>query len=436
MDATESSVVSEAAAARLADAMRPILAEFERDADRAAGHMRELRSALRSSDDSLRTVRAAYELLANEHQSLIAERAQLLLRLERAPELTPRPKAHWHDPDDPEPVIVMDLDKTLRPTAAYPMVDEPFIGVKQGLDRLRTRGCCLHIATGGTYYGSEDMDLAKVRQAQIEDWCATHGLPIGIVLPKVVADVYLDDRMIFVPPDPDWKALVDQVEEALTKRFDLKGNQWQRKPKDRIGKEIEDWPDYDTIPPDQPRGFSGAKLDIDFHRTLSTASSSLREAPPQPDAIKSIAHLYGLGVTIQLSCAGWNPADHDRNDARRRVAALRQWCQLNGVNYDRIVAKDHGDVYLDDKGIRYEPNGGGWKKALPAVIKRLEQASGTRVQDSEREYEPYGTDLSQPFNDDLNKTPGVRKQLAVAAKEKARYAQNESRATPPETAEG
>src|SRR5437899_1601780 len=131
---------------------------------------------------------------------------EVALLSERVGELVPRPKEHQHDPDEPRPVLVFDLDGTLKPQihsgdgGNYPMSGDsaqPFPGVKEWLDRWKSRGCCLHIATAGLYYGSpEDIEVYSARLRMIESWVAENGLPIDLAISKVPSDCYYDDRMI------------------------------------------------------------------------------------------------------------------------------------------------------------------------------------------------------------------------------------------------
>lgn len=327
--------------------------------------------------------------------STLKEENRLLLQ-ERAAEFINRPVEHIHDPDEPNPVITLDLDGTIKPQVRrgdggnYPLTDDYavlFPKVKKWLDRWSARKACIHVATAGLYYGGiSDLEVFQARQVMLASWKAEWGVPIQIFLPKVPSDIYYDDRMIVVPGDPsldknegrkftpDWDLIGVQVESDLAKRFDLIDGEYIRKPKNRIGKEIEDWPDLKDWPRDFPRGYSGPRIDVDMHRTLSLASSSLRLAPPRPNARDVMAEYYRLGVSIRVSCAGWNPKTHSFADWQRRLAAIRMWLQQNSIPYDRIATKDHADIYIDDKGFRFTD----WLADRPGILKRLPQEEAYR----------------------------------------------------------
>lgn len=303
----------------------------------------------------------------NEQLRLELETAQKLLQEVRV-EVQPRPKIHQHSPDEPSPVIDFDFNQTLTPGREYPILEEPFPKVKEVLDRLAGMGCCLHVTTSGLYYASqEDLDMYMARLMMLDAWEQLHGLPISLNLPKMPADVYYDDRMIFVPSKPDWGEIGEQIEAMLAPRFDLVNGRWDRKKKIRTGTEIEEFPDIEDYPRDHPRGLSGARLDVDLHRTTSTASSSLRNGPPSPGAFENLKKLYDLGVTIHMSCAGWNPKTHSVKEWKQRLAGLRFWLEANSLPYDTLVTKDHGDVYVDDKGFPFT----NWKADTAKLIKRL-----------------------------------------------------------------
>jgi hypothetical protein len=317
-----------------------------------------------------------------------------ILLMEQVAELVPRPKEHWHDPDEPHPVLTLDLDGTLKPQIGrgvggnYPLTDEysdPFPHVKKWLDRWKAFGACLHIATAGLYYeGPQGIEVFEARLAMVKSWAMRYGLPIDLILPKIPSNVYYDDRMIEIPGDPalkdgpgivpDWNQLGELAEKEMERRFFFdETGLWTRKEKKRVGEEITTWPDIKMFR-DHPRGYSGPSLDVDMHRTLSNASSSMRVAPPREDAVETMRNLYEQGVTITVSCAGWNRQTHSQVDSIRRLAAIRRWLKQWSVPYDRVAEKDHADLYFDDKGVRYT----GWKADLPRIKAKLPKAIGYR----------------------------------------------------------
>jgi hypothetical protein len=306
---------------------------------------------------------------------------------EQIAEITPRTKDHWHDPDEPRPVLTFDFDGTLKPQIAkgdggnYPLTDkwsDPFPDVKKWLDRWKSRGACLHLATAGLYLdGSNDFEVYQARVSMLQSWQRRYGLPIDLILPKVPVDVYYDDRMIEIPgdpsmidgpgPAPDWNEIGELAEKEMDRRFFLdEASLWTRKDKKRIGEEIEAWPDSKLFR-DHPRGYSGGRLDVDMHRTLSSASSSMRVAPPRDQAVETVRDFYRDGVTITVSCAGWHRQTHTLVDSTRRLAGIRQWLQQWSVPYDRVAEKDHADLYFDDKGVRFT----GWRADVPKIKAKL-----------------------------------------------------------------
>jgi hypothetical protein len=302
----------------------------------------------------------------------VLEEEKLLLS-EQIAELIPRPKEHWHDPDEPRPVMTFDLDGTLKPQARkgdvgnYPLTDRfsnPFSGTKKWLDRWKSRGACIHLATAGLYYdGPNGLEVYLARLSMLESWIKRYGLSIDLILPKIPADVYYDDRMIEVPgnpsltdkltPPPDWDEIGEKAEKEMERRFFIdEAGIWTRKEKKRVGEEIETWPD-DKLFRDHPRGYSGPRIDVDMHRTLSMSSSSMRVASPREGSVEVMRMYYEKGITLTISCAGWNRQTHTQVDSIRRLAGIRQWLGQWSVPYDRVTEKDHADLYFDDKGVKF-----------------------------------------------------------------------------------
>lgn len=387
--------------------LRPIkkrLVEIEQEVDK-------LRYRLATSEADLREERESHnrtkleaqhnlqlekEARAKDVEWQISKLAQLEeernLLAEQVAEIIPRPKEHWHDPDEPRPVLTFDLDGTLKPQISkgiggnYPLTDkysDPFPGVKKWMDRWKSFGACIHIATAGLYYdGPQELEVFEARLAMVKGWAIRFGLPVDLILPKIPADVYYDDRMIMIPgdpalkdgpgPTPNWDQIGELAEKEMQARFFFDDTGlWTRKEKKRTGTEITDWPD-DKLFRDYPRGYSGPKVDVDMHRTLSSASSSMREGPPRPDAVESMRKLYESGISITVSCAGWHRRTHSLVDSIQRLAGIRQWLKQWSVPYDRVAEKDHADLYFDDRGVRYT----GWRADLPRIQAKLPRAIG------------------------------------------------------------
>jgi hypothetical protein len=301
-----------------------------------------------------------------------------------------RAAAHIHDPDHPRPVLVFDFNGTLTPFKGFPIEgegEEPFSGVVKFLNKWKAQQCCIHVATAGLWPQVKSDPLTyAARITQLEAWFKCYGLPVDFILPKADADIFYDDRMISVPRNShkvDWTEIAARAEEDLAKRFTLKGRAWERKPKKRIGHEIQpdEWAVYEDVMQDTPRGYSTPIIDVDFHRTLSEASSSLRRAGWKPGALEGVRKIYESGYTINLSCAGWNPATHSLEDSQRRIAQMRWDAKVGGVMYDQFVTKDHGDLYFDDKGFRHTD----WTTDLPEILDRLSKRTnfGYRIASSD-----------------------------------------------------
>ena len=302
------------------------------------------------------------------------------IRQERTTEVVKRPKPHQHTTDDINPVLVFDLDGTLKPGAkgVFPMDGiDPFPGVKEVLDGFANEGCCLHLQTAGLFTATQDMEVYHARHGLIANWIAQHGLPIDLLLPNVPADCYYDDRMVPVDANnADWSAVADQARQMLSKKFKLEDGKWVRKPKTYKGKLMTDWPKPEEVPGDSPRAFNGPRLDADLHRTVFDSSSSERWGKPMPGAKHVLQSLYDQKVTINLSCAGWNPAFRTPDESKRRLAGLRVQLRAAGIPYDRLVTKDHGDLFFNDKGVTCT---GDWEKDFPLIEKKLKGVQRLRI---------------------------------------------------------
>lgn len=285
-----------------------------------------------------------------------------------------RPEAHHHSTDaGGTPVIVFDLHKTLTPSEGFfptPTGDyllPPFEGVKENLDRWAGMGICLHLATAAlSPYHSADVLMA--REKVIWGWLTKYSLPISWIEGKVAAHVYYDDRMVSVPDAPDWQRVAALIDAELDSRTELQEDGTRVLVElPQTGEAVAEPPDIERIPEDQPRGLSTEVLDVDFHRCLSEANSSQRDAAMKPGAVEAVNRLYDMGFQIDLSCAGWDRSTHDREESDGRLASLRSQARLNGVQYDRFVSKDHGTVFVDDKGLKHTD----WDKDLPEIIRRM-----------------------------------------------------------------
>ena len=294
---------------------------------------------------------------------------------ERPAEIVKRPPQHIHDQNgevDDQPCIAFDLNSTLTPCDTYPITSPPYPGVKAMLDRLSSQGCCIHVTSAGLYVADpHDLDVQQARIQMCQAWATEYGLPIQVWLPKHPATLYVDDRMV-----PAFGGDAEQIGAALQtvleRRFKLGDDGiWHRVEKPIQGQKIEDWPDPETVAPDTPRGFSGPSIDIDVHMTTIQASSSTTIGEAMPGAVEAISALYDAGITVYLSCAGWNPATKtDPDVVEQRLAAQRQQIRAAGIPYDRLVTKDHCEGYADDKGVPFTT----WAETLPLILARLGSA--------------------------------------------------------------
>jgi hypothetical protein len=281
-----------------------------------------------------------------------------------SPERKPRPAEHRHDyGQNPKPVLSFDLHKTLTPEWGFPLVSPPYDGVKAFLDQQVSRGACIHVASASL--DNPDPDFSEARTRLVWAFVYEYGLPISWVGPNAEAALRIDDRGINVPsaPDvPDWqKSLPAQFNAQLAKTYyiDPKDNCYYRienlTPVGTLIDEDTGYPDDEDVPQDQPRGLSTPLIDFDIHRTIMPAWGTKRDAPPDPAMVKLIRDLFYEGFSIQVSCAGWNPATQDDPQfAIDRAAWQRRYLRQWGIPYDRLVTKDDCDVWGDDKSFGFK----------------------------------------------------------------------------------
>jgi hypothetical protein len=288
-----------------------------------------------------------------------------------APEKTPRPAQHRHGyGENPQPVLAFDLHRTLTPDLGYPLLSEPFPGLKEGMDTFAARGCCMHLSSASLDFPDPDINAARINIVQ--QWLRDNGLSVSFVGPNSEATARLDDRGVTVPEKPDWPTLWGIAEKMLKKTYELdKNGRYQERddlnPKGRL-MDDDEYPDDGDVPDDQPRGFTTPLIDIDMHRTLMPAWGTRRDSKPEPGGVKCMREWYNEGYTIQVSCGGWNPAlVEDPKFAIDRSAWQRQYLRKWGIPYDRLVAKDDNDVWFDDRVINYNGSWADADKAIRAV---------------------------------------------------------------------
>jgi hypothetical protein len=293
-----------------------------------------------------------------------------------SPEKTPRPRRHRHDyGQNPMPVLSFDLHKTLTPDWGFPLVSPPFPGVKAFLDRMVGRGCCIHVDSASL--DNPDPDFSEARTRLVWAFIYEYGLPVAWVGPNAEASLRIDDRGVWVPSDPDvpdWeKALPAQFEAILELTYELNDEGCYKRRDDLvpIGTLIDEdtgYPDDGDVPRDAPRGLSTPLIDFDLHRTIMPAWGTKRDSPPDPAMVKLIRDLYYEGFSIQVSCAGWNPAQlDDPQFAIDRAAWQRRYLRQWGIPYDRLVSKDDCDAWGDDKTFGFKSA----KQIEPLIRKRL-----------------------------------------------------------------
>src|SRR5579859_5134439 len=193
-----------------------------------------------------------------------------------SPEIEPRDPEHMHDyGQNPKPVLSFDLHHTLTPDMGFPLTSPPFPGVREFMNLMAARGCCLHVSTASL--DDTDPDVHKARKAQIEDWAGRYGLPIAFVCSNAHAEVRVDDRGISVPPAPDWTAISAQAQAALLATFELDENGQYGKRSDLtpVRERRDTWPKLSSIPADRPRGFHSD----DRHRRAPDTRPGLGHRP-------------------------------------------------------------------------------------------------------------------------------------------------------------
>jgi HK97 family phage portal protein len=318
-----------------------------------------LRDAVASHDPRAAVVGLYREALDHRVVALVEGKAY-------SPETKPRDPEHLHDyGQNNKPVISFDLHNTLTPDDGFPLVSPPFPGVRQFLNLMAARGCCLHISTASL--DETDPDVVEARKDQIEDWAARFGLPIGYICSNSHAQVRVDDRAIQVPHDPDWSAISKTAQAQLeqTHELDENGQYTRRKDLVPVGDRRQTWPKLSSVPADRPRGFSTPMIDIDVHRTLDPAWGTGRTPQaPDPQAVAVVRGLYDAGYQIQFSCAGWNPALDVDGAADDRLAGIVQYLLTYDIPYDRVVSKDDYDVRIDDKARPFTT----WPEVRAAVL--------------------------------------------------------------------
>ena len=341
-------------------------------------------------DGQIVSIAEAEQLMASEHPNgtrgvapvvnlpiaASAPSANIIVRKQYAPEKSPRPAQHRHDyGQNTMPVLAFDLHHTLTPDIGYPLVSDPFPGIKEGMDQFAARGCCLHLCSASLDFPDQDIDAA--RTGQVYAFLAKNGLPVSFVGPNAEASLRIDDRGIQVPETPDWPSLWALAEKKLAKTYqvDKAGKYQRREDLTPVGRVLDDqeFPDDGDVPPDQPRGFTTPLIDIDMHRTLMPAWGTSRDAKPNPDGARCMREWYQKGYTLQVSCAGWNPALADNPEvAAAKGAWQRQYLRKYGIPYDRLVTKDDYDVWFDDRVVPYN---GDWA----AVDAAIEAAYGDQI---------------------------------------------------------
>jgi SPP1 gp7 family putative phage head morphogenesis protein len=173
--------------------------------------------------------------------------------------------------------------------------------------------------------------------------------------------------MVRVPPGGDWPQVSAAIADRLSARGQLVDGQWRLVALPETGAAIEDFPELDEVPPDQPRGYSTPVLDVDVHRCLLEASSSSNDSGVAKGALEVLRAVWGLDYQIHLSCAGFDPAAKTPEQSAERLAGLRMTARREGIPYDLFVAKNHGTVFVDDKGLRFED----WSAQAAEILARL-----------------------------------------------------------------
>jgi hypothetical protein len=307
-------------------------------------------------------------------QAVVGDAKAREMWMERVYTTGRRPARHMHHDDAGEPpVICMDLHGTLTPSSGFTMYGQPgamappWPGVKEALDGWAAQGICLHITSGALDASAVDPLQRAARELLTAQWVQTYGLPIEFWTGKVSAHTYYDDRMVPVPVSGIWAGVVRDAEAVLDKRTELVDGMRRLIQLPEQGDLIEHFPELSEVPPDQPRGLSTAILDVDVHRCLVQANTSARQDRLMPGALEAVKTIYAAGYRVYLSCAGWDPTTKGQEESDERLAGLRQQVRRYGVPYDEFVTKDHGTVFIDNRGVLFR----NWKRDLPVLLRRL-----------------------------------------------------------------
>ncbi len=108
---------------------------------------------------------------------------------------------------------------------------------------------------------------------------------------------------------------------------------------------------------------TGKHFCIDFDDTLCLKDDSVA-----PHAKEVLAGLKKAGHKITICSSRFNPKIWGEL-VETRINKVKQWLRENDIQFDEITAyKPSADVYIDDKGYRFEGN---WEKALIDLKKIL-----------------------------------------------------------------
>ena len=108
--------------------------------------------------------------------------------------------------------IIIDFDNTIAKPYKYPLMGQPFVGVKDALQRFRDAGHTIAIHSCRNSKDVYDRESMRVEQTRlIASYMNRHGLPYDEIIEfsKPVADVYIDDRAMRF--GGEWSDIADSL---------------------------------------------------------------------------------------------------------------------------------------------------------------------------------------------------------------------------------
>lgn len=81
-----------------------------------------------------------------------------------------------------------------------------------------------------------------------------------------------------------------------------------------------------------------------------------KNAPPIPKTISNINRIYDSGYRVVIATARYGQR-HPGKQYQYGFLEAVEWLKINGVKYHELrMGKEAGDLYIDDKGFRLNPD--------------------------------------------------------------------------------